>query len=395
MSRRGNPLERILGRIDDLDPGNLAILAQRLARERETLETVFNTIKDGILVVDPSGVIQYANAAARALIALPEKDVGSARLGKVMPDLARALDLTPRATGDIAPARALTREIEITYPERRHVRLYVVPLASDRKRGAEGQFAVVLTDITEEQRSTRDLIESERLDSVLMLAAGVAHELGNPLNSMNIHLQLIERHLAKLKETAATKKIKTSADICVSEIERLDGIIRHFLEAIRPQPPNLAEVDLLALLTEVLALQQQELENLGVRVEIEVVQPPPPVLGDRNQIKQVFFNLLKNAMEAMERGGRLRIAARADDAWVYLAFADNGVGIAQADLPRIFQPYFSTKRGGHGLGMMIVQRILRAHGGQIALESSVGKGTTVTLQFPAKHRRVRLLEGGP
>jgi signal transduction histidine kinase len=207
-------------------------------------------------------------------------------------------------------------------------------------------------------------------------------------------LQLIERQLAKLRDSAATKKIKESADICVAEVERLDGIIRNFLEAIRPQPPDLAEVDLLALLAEVLALRQQELVNLGIRVEVEVVQPPPPVLGDRNQLKQVFFNLLKNAMEAMERGGRLRIEARVDDAWVQLAFADNGVGIAQADLPRVFQPYFSTKRGGHGLGMMIVQRILRAHGGQISLESTVGQGTTVTLQFPLKNRRVRLLEAG-
>jgi signal transduction histidine kinase len=207
-------------------------------------------------------------------------------------------------------------------------------------------------------------------------------------------LQLIERQLAKLNAGAATKKIKESADICIAEVERLDGIIRNFLEAIRPQPPNLVEVDLLALLAEVLALRQKELENLGVRVEVEVMQAPPTVLGDRNQIKQVFFNLLKNAMEAMERGGRLRIEARIDDAWAYLAFADNGVGIAQEDLPRIFQPYFSTKRGGHGLGMMIVQRILRAHGGQISLESTAGLGTTVTLQFPLKNRRVRLLEGG-
>jgi len=394
MSRRGNPLERILGRIDDLDPGNLAILAQRLAREREMLETVFNTIKDGILVVDREGVIQYANAAARALIGLRERDAGQAQLWKVMPELARALDFAPRPSGATPPARALTRELEITYPERRHVRLYVVPLAADRKRGVEGQFAIILSDVTEEQRSTRDLIESERLDSVTMLAAGVAHELGNPLNSMNIHLQLIERQLAKLRDGAAAKKIKESADICVAEVERLDGIIRNFLEAIRPQPPDLAEVDLLALLAEVLALRQQELENLGVRVEVEVAQTPPPVLGDRNQIKQVFFNVLKNAMEAMERGGRLRIEARVDDAWASLAFADNGVGIAQADLPRIFQPYFSTKRGGHGLGMMIVQRILRAHGGQISLESTEGHGTTVTLQFPLRNRRVRLLEGG-
>lgn len=180
----------------------------------------------------------------------------------------------------------------------------------------------------------------------------------------------------------------------MAEVERLDGIIRHFLEALRPQPPDLAEVDLLALLAEVLALRQQELENLGIRVEVEVVQAPPPVLGDRNQLKQVFFNLLKNAMEAMERGGRLRLEARVDDAWVQIAVADNGVGIAQADLPRVFQPYFSTKRGGHGLGMMIAQRIMRAHGGQISLESTVGRGTTVTLQFPLQNRRIRLLEAG-
>ena len=99
MSRRGNPLERILGRIDDLDPGNLAILAQRLARERETLETVFNTIKDGILVVDRDGVIQYTNAAARALVGLRERDAGQALLWKVMPELARALDFVPRPGG--------------------------------------------------------------------------------------------------------------------------------------------------------------------------------------------------------------------------------------------------------------------------------------------------------
>ncbi len=394
MPRRGNPLERILGRIDDLDPGNLAILAQRLAREREMLETVFNTIKDGILVADRQGVIQYANAAARTLIGLREPDVGTALLWKLMPDLARSLDFAPDETGEMPPARALTRELEITYPERRHVRLYVVPLAPNRKRSAEGRFAIILSDITEEKRSTHDLIESERLDSVVMLAAGVAHELGNPLNSMNIHLQLIERQLAKLPAGAVRKKVQESANICEGEIARLDGIIRNFLEAIRPQPPDLSEVDLLGVLAEVLALQQQELENLGIRVEVDMHLRPPPVMGDRNQIKQVFFNLLKNAMEAMTHGGRLRIEARADDAWVYLVFADNGVGIAQADLPRVFQPYFSTKRGGHGLGMMIVQRILRGHGGQIALESTPNKGTTITLQFPLKNRRIRLLEGG-
>jgi len=399
MSRRGDPLERILGRIDDLDPGNLAILVQRLARERALLETVFNTIKEGILVVGRDGVIQYANTAAHALIGLRERDVGTAQLWKVMPDLARSLAWRPGEDGTnkaaaVRPLRATTRELEITYPERRHVRLYIVPLDATRESREEDQFAIILSDVTEERRSTDDLIESERLDSVVMLAAGVAHELGNPLNSMTIHLELIRRQIEKLGQSASAEKIKSSAQVCADEVKRLDGIIRHFLEAIRPQPPNLAEVDLLAILAEVIALQQQELENLGIHVEVNVTGQTPAILGDRNQIKQVFFNLIKNAAEAMERGGSLHIGAHMDDAWVYLAFADTGKGITQADLPRVFQPYFSTKGGGHGLGMMIVQRIMRGHGGQIGLESQPGKGTTVTLQFPLKDRRVRLLEGG-
>ncbi len=388
-------MERVLGRLDDLDPGNLTILVQRLARERALLETVFHTIKEGIMVVDRDGTIQYANAAARVMIGLKEKEVGQAQLWKVMPDLARSLSWRAEdggGPGAARPVRAATRELEITYPERRHVRLYVVPLDAPHDSRLEDHFALILSDVTEEKQTTQELIESERLDSVVMLAAGVAHELGNPLNSINIHLQLMRRQLQKLGPDG--QKIKTSVEACATEVERLDGIIRHFLEAIRPQPPDLAEVNLLGVLTEVLELQRQELEDSGISVEVDVVSQPPPVLADRQQLKQVFFNVIKNAMEAMTRGGRLRIEARGDDAWAYLAFTDTGVGIAPEDLPRVFQPYFSTKGGGHGLGMMIVQRILRGHGGQIGLESQPGRGTTVTLQFPLKDRRVRLLEGG-
>jgi signal transduction histidine kinase len=117
-------------------------------------------------------------------------------------------------------------------------------------------------------------------------------------------------------------------------------------------------------------------------------------MADRSQLKQVFFNLIKNAAEAMVPGGRLRIAARADDDSVFLAFGDSGAGIRQEDLVRLFQPYYTTKPGGHGLGLMIVQRIMREHGGQVGLESKEGVGTVVTLQFPRKDRRVRMLKSG-
>ena len=114
-------------------------------------------------------------------------------------------------------------------------------------------------------------------------------------------------------------------------------------------------------------------------------------MADRNQLKQVFFNINKNAMDAMQPGGRLKIRARADDESVYLLFGDSGSGIKQEDLVRLFQPYHTTKPDGHGLGLMIVQRIMREHGGQVGIESKEAIGTVVTLQFPRKDRRVRML----
>jgi signal transduction histidine kinase len=139
-------------------------------------------------------------------------------------------------------------------------------------------------------------------------------------------------------------------------------------------------------------VQHRELEDRGIVVEVEAA-PLPAVLADRNQVKQVIFNLTKNAMEAMQPGGSLRIRSRADDESVYLAFADTGAGIRAEELGRLFQPYHTTKPGGNGLGLMIAQRIMREHGGQVGIESKEGVGTVVTLQFPRRDRRARMLPG--
>jgi signal transduction histidine kinase len=154
----------------------------------------------------------------------------------------------------------------------------------------------------------------------------------------------------------------------------------------------LNELDLLALVDEVLHVQEAELSDRKLEVKVEVSDDLPTILGDSDQIKQVFFNLIKNAMEAMQPNGSLRIIARRDDDYVYLQFVDTGSGISEEDLSKVFQAYYTTKKGGHGLGMMIVERIMRAHGGHINIESRKGAGTAITLQFPQQHRRTRLLE---
>ncbi|MEC8219383.1 MAG: ATP-binding protein [Verrucomicrobiota bacterium] len=384
-------LEKILGRIEDLDSVNLGILVQRLARERKMQETVFNTIQDGVIVIDSDGVVQYANDAALGLIGLKSNDIGVTRLWKMVPDLAKSID-RKTVMGEKKSAPVLSREIELNYPDHRVVRLYMVPIDAQVGHDDSGGYVIVLSDVTEERVSMEERLESERIDSIVRLAAGVAHELGNPLNSLTIHLQLIERKLKNLAKHPDATKLTESLQVCQGEVERLDGIITHFLKAIRPQKLELNELDLLGLVEDVLRVQEAELSNRKLKVKVEVNDDLPIILGDRDQIKQAFFNLIKNAMEAMQPSGSLRILARCDDDYVYLQFVDNGSGISEEDLSKVFQAYYTTKEEGHGLGMMIVERIMREHGGHINIESRKDAGTAITLQFPQQHRRTRLLE---
>lgn len=385
-------LDKILGRIEDLDSVNLGILVQRLARERKMQETVFNTIQDGILVIDSDGVVQYANDAALSMIGLKDNDIGVTRLWKMVPDLAQSIE--PETASAKKSAPVLSRELELSYPERRIVRLYMVPIDAQVSHDDNGGYVIVISDVTDDKVSMEELIENERTSSIVRLAAGVAHELGNPLNSLTIHLQLIERKLRKLALEKEGDVLAESLEVCQGEVQRLDGIITHFLEAVRPQKPELNELELVELVAEVLRVQEAELSDRKLEVNIEVSDELPTVLGDRGQIKQVFFNLIKNAMEAMQPGGKLNILARKDDDFVYLQFADTGSGISEEELSKVFQAYYTTKKEGHGLGMMIVQRIMREHGGHISIESRKDLGTAITLQFPQPHRRVRMLEDG-
>lgn len=393
--KKHTSLERVLGRLDTLDSVNLANLVQRLAKERRLFEDIFNALQEGVLVIDPDGVIEYANASAHRLLALENAELAGQALWRLVPGLRASLggDLVESAPGRRGAAPVvIAREFELNYPENRIVRLYLVPFGAG-ERGAARRYAVILADVTHDKATTEQRIEDERTSSILLLAAGVAHELGNPLNSLTIHLQLIERKLKKLRATPDAAAIGESVEVCRDEVRRLDGIIRNFLEAIRPRKPDLAETDLTDVLAEVLRLQGREFEDRRVAVEAEEAGPLPAILADRNQLKQVFFNITKNALEAMQPGGTLRIKSRADDESVYLLFADTGTGIKPEDLLRLFEPYHTTKPGGHGLGLMIAQRIMREHGGHLGIESKEGVGTIVTLQFPRKDRRVRMLPG--
>jgi nitrogen fixation/metabolism regulation signal transduction histidine kinase len=382
-----SPLDRVLGRLDDLDEVNLGILVQRLARERKLLETVFDVIRDGVLVLDDEGFLTYSNQQGRTLIGLRDNNSEKINIRKASPEIARALGLDRKQ--DSSYSEVVMREMQITYPETRQLRIYAVPIErSDQKDEASNKagLAVVMTDVTEELDDLNAKIESEKVSSIMDLAAGVAHELGNPLNSINIHLQLLQRNLD------ANEKSQKSLYSCIKEVKRLDGIIAHFLKAIRPTDPDLKKINLLQIIEETVRLREKEIHAKKTSVSMEAGVREPMIHADAEQIKQVFFNVIGNALDAVGENSDIRIITGIDDNYVFAKIVDQGSGIKKEDISRVFEPYFTTKKSGHGIGMMIVHRIMRDHGGEVGIDSKEGSGTIVTLNFPRKSIQRTLLE---
>jgi signal transduction histidine kinase len=288
--------------------------------------------------------------------------------------------------------------MEVFYPQNRFLNFYVAPLrmekATARRGGSPEQeligYAVILRDITESRKSTEETIQSERLNALTMLAAGVAHEVGNPLNSLNIQLQLLARRLRKLPE-AQRKDLIKSVDAAKEEISRLDTVIRQFLGAIRPARLDRHLENINQLVQESVRFLEAETTDRNIIVQTELRSDLPLLEVDRTQIKQAFFNVIRNAFQAMKSGGILRVRTDSDDRFVSITFADTGGGIPDVEMSKIFEPYFTTKAAGSGLGLLIVRRIIREHGGEIELLNDFGKGLALTMKLPLSNQRLRML----
>ncbi len=388
-------LEKLIERLGRVGPEEVQNYLLRLAQEKGLIETVFNSIQEGIIVTDGKGRITYVNDAACELFGFNAED----SIGKRLDERVRGLDWDSLAH----PGGAVSRDMEIFYPTNRFINFYTVPLLIEqRKKGTRtGAFvqaepvghAMILRDITESRRSAEKTIESERFNALTLLAAGVAHEIGNPLNSLHIHLQLMERNVRKL-DGPLREELRESIGIAQGEISRLDTIVTQFLKAIRPSKPQLHPENVNTIVDEAVRFFAPQIEERGILVEQELRSDLPPLELDRDQMKQVFYNVIKNSFEAMKRRGVLHIRTDLDATHVTITFTDTGGGMSAESLSRVFEPYYTTKSSGTGLGLLIVRRIVREHGGELAIESNEGKGITLTIRLPYLDRRVRLLEAG-
>lgn len=391
---RKSPLDKVLGKLDDLDEVNLSNLVQRLARERKLLETVFDVIRDGILVIDSNGIITYSNQQGRRLIGLKPELGEKVSLFRAAPDLTKSLGLD-RLSENSRP-EVVVREITINYPEKRHLRVYAVPIDArlkDKSFQNDDGITVVLTDVTEEKSNVEEKIENEKVSTIMDLAAGVAHELGNPLNSINIHLQVLQKTFKQKDLDEKNKsKLEKSLQSCIKEVRRLDGIIVHFLKAIRPTIPDFKEINIHTIIEEVLLLKEKELSSKKINIKLDTEDKDPIIDGDVEQIKQVFFNVIGNAFDAVSDNSEIRIIISWENDFITIQIIDHGVGIKKENVSRVFEPYFTTKEKGNGIGMMIVHRIMKNHNGEVGIDSKFGSGTIVTLKFPRKGFNNRYLE---
>lgn len=378
-------LEKLLARLDRIDPAEAQQLLSRLIREKGFLEQVFEALHEGVIVLDADGVVTFINGAAQRFFGLTDDLIGQPLVDKIP-----GLEWEAIAR----PGKTISRDLEVFYPENRYLNFYVSPIAASMSEDNYG-WVMLVRDQTASRREAESNLESERLNALTLLAAGVAHEIGNPLNSLDIHLQLLERKMRKLPpgDRAPLEENLTTAR---REIQRLDTILRQFLEAIRPTKPQREPCELLPILHETIQLLEPELASREIQVELDLEDDFPKMELDGSQFQQVFYNLLRNAYQAIRgKDGRIRISSRHNDYECVISIQDNGTGISPEHMGSLFEPYRTTKQSGTGLGLLIVRRVVREHGGEIEIESEPDHGTTIHIHLPLGPKPVRLLESKP
>jgi len=374
-------VQRALNKLGKLDQQQLHAFIQDMARENDRLDILLDSMSDGVIVCDRTNRFSMCNKAAERLLPLSVQ-----HLAERLPvwDLIEDQSVAEFVRSTLIAQESI-KEKEFILPGIGAVRLVSVSILPLVSKGRIEGTIISIGDVTDRRMQETKLRRAENLAKLSTLAAGVAHEIKNPLGAISIHIQLIQR-LINQQECSAPDGVSQYLNVVTEEIERLNRIVVDFLFAVRPMDIQLTKGSLNHVTEDVLQLLAPELEQSGITLEQHLSSELPDVLMDERYIKQAILNLAKNAVHAMPQGGKLLVrsfrSTKANQE-AMLEICDTGVGMSPEVIDKIFEPFFTTRDFGSGIGLTLVFKIVKEHGGEIGVESKEGKGTTFCLSFPA------------
>jgi len=374
---------RALKKLDKLDTDQRRELLVSAVNEIGIIETVLDSIDVGILVCDKKNNLVMVNKCAQRLLPLNYSD-GVPIWQAIRDEKTEELLKNILLKGE----RAADREIDVEHQGRnRLLSINVVPLVRDKR--ITGSL-IYIEDITERRKDEYRLRRAENLASLTTLAAGVAHEIKNPLGSISIHLQLLQKALEKknIKKDSQTEKYFS---VLNEEVDRLNRIVVEFLFAVRPMNLELREGDINGIISQVMEFVRYEMEQSKIMCLLELDENLPGILLDERYMKQALLNLVTNAKAAMPKGGVLTVATNLVDNEIRISVCDTGTGINEENLAKIFEPYFTTKDTGTGLGLTQVYKIIREHQGEITIDSAPNQGSEFKIILPVPQKETRLI----
>lgn len=383
MSRKAPFLNKLLARLDKIDRDALQSYVRTLAREHELYHEILETLPLGLALLDEDCKIQFLNAQAREHLGF---DSGKLSPGLNLQELSQ--DSALRSLFDQYPHKASprhTEDVRVLLPREVDLRIQIMPL----DKGGPGAWLILFINLSHEKSKEQEKAAVASRDSLLKLAAGVAHEIGNPLNSIQIHLGLLKRDAEELPSARQKNFLKTLS-VIQTETTRLDRIVRAFLKATRKPPLRFRLTDLNEVIQESVDFFHLELAARKVKIHFRPDKGLRPFLMDKERLREVFLNLIKNAMEAMPEGGDIRVSVTHRSKAALVRVRDEGPGIPDEVLPHIFEAYYTTKPEGSGLGLVSVYNAVAEHGGRIEVETRPGKGTTFTLMLPVREPRLQI-----
>ncbi|MDO5472926.1 MAG: ATP-binding protein [Akkermansia sp.] len=371
-------MDKIVDRLEHLGSEELRQLFLRLATEKGLLQEVFDALRDGLILFDAEGLPRFANKSACAIYNRNVKELLHVPFERLVGGTCTWEEVCNSGI-------AISRDLHVNYPEERHYNFLMSPV------GEGSEYLLLIRDDTESLARGEEDAEAEQFNLVTYMAGAVAHEIGNPLNSLGLNLQLMQRKLTKLGG-AAQDKLAPLLESALGETRRLDTLLRQFLQSVRPGHLKRETVRLNDVVEHVLTVLEPEMAPRGISIQLALSRELPELEADGGQLFQVIYNLIRNAYQSIPGSeGGVYIQTDYNDTDVRLIIGDNGTGISHEVMGNMYEPFRTTRKKGHGLGLLIVRHIIKEHGGTLSIASKEGIGTKISITIPRADRVVRLL----